>query len=101
MATGSSRSQERPQTTNLACTNYMQTYVIMKPTGTDAFGTNNAYRDVLFRCGATLAGHASIYGSTRKASSSLVSFSMRPFPVACTNLTHACPRGSRNLRDIV
>lgn len=27
----------------------MQTYVIMKPTGTEAFGTNNAYRDVLFR----------------------------------------------------
>lgn len=27
----------------------MQTYVIMKPTGTEAFGTNDAYRDVLFR----------------------------------------------------
>lgn len=29
----------------------MQTYVIMKPTGTEAFGTNDAYRDVLFRWG--------------------------------------------------
>ncbi|CAM9661739.1 unnamed protein product, partial [Hapterophycus canaliculatus] len=47
-----SRSPGRPQTTNLACTSYMQTYVIMKPTGTEAFGTNSAYRDVLFRFGS-------------------------------------------------
>ncbi|CAM9281861.1 unnamed protein product [Pylaiella littoralis] len=51
-AGGKSRSVERPPTTNLTSTTYMQTYVIMKPTGTEAFGTNNAYRDVLFRFGS-------------------------------------------------
>lgn len=48
-ANGSSRSLGRPPTTNLTSTTYLQTYVIMKPTGTEEFGTNNAYRDVLFR----------------------------------------------------
>ncbi|CAM9941395.1 unnamed protein product [Scytosiphon promiscuus] len=52
ITSGSSRVSRRPQTTNLACTTYMQTYVIMKPTGTEAFGTNSAYRDVLFRFGS-------------------------------------------------
>lgn len=43
------RTLEKPRKTNLASTGYIQTYVIMKPTGTAAFGTNGAYRDVLFR----------------------------------------------------
>ncbi|CAN0329581.1 unnamed protein product [Ectocarpus sp. 12 AP-2014] len=51
-ANGSSRSLGRPPTTNLTSTTYLQTYVIMKPTGTEEFGTNNAYRDVLFRFGS-------------------------------------------------
>ncbi|CAM9814800.1 unnamed protein product [Ectocarpus sp. 12 AP-2014] len=51
-ANGSSRSLGRLPTTNLTSTTYLQTYVIMKPTGTEAFGTNNAYRDVLFRFGS-------------------------------------------------
>lgn len=53
-ANGGSRSPGRPQTTNLTSKTYLQTYVIMKPTGTETFGTNNAYRDVLFRCVANL-----------------------------------------------
>ena len=48
-ARGSSRSPAKPQTTSLTSASYMQTYVIMKPTGTEAFGSNDAYRDVLFR----------------------------------------------------
>ncbi|CAB1112685.1 unnamed protein product [Ectocarpus sp. CCAP 1310/34] len=51
-ANGSSRSLAGPPTTNLTSTTYLQTYVIMKPTGTEEFGTNNAYRDVLFRFGS-------------------------------------------------